>query len=360
MTQEANNKLEKMLEISDEILNNIENSDISFEQILLKCKKLARLRDDFDAIKWFTAELSGYGTNINIPGITRDELERYAGMSGRFTVNIDPKTKEETHKYWTPSVSEIEADIQTNLITLQNTNPPSNFTPAVSKHSYDNIYIGSTASEHVVEKYQDVLNSVQLKRSQISNLIKDYRALLSKIKNNIYNYVLNINLQLRFEHTTESIFQKTKVQVDKKLNEICPDAIKKFIAAYNRLSSDNPEEWSQAMSSCRNVIKEFADFVFPPQKAKYQSRSGDTLDVTDDKYKNRLIAFIDQNTHGDKGKFTKSRIDDLMARIHALNNLLSKGTHVGLDLKDVNICVIDTYLLIGSLLNLVEIKEEKP
>jgi len=360
MTQDTNNKLEKMLEVSDEILNNIENSDISFEQILLKCKKLARLRDDFDAINWFTAELSGYGTNINIPGITRDDIERYAGMSGRFTINIDPTTKKETHKYWTPSVSEIEADIQTNLITLQNTQPPSNFTPAIRKHSFDSRYTGATASEHVVEKYQDVLNNIQIKRSQISNLIKDYRALLSKIKNNIYNYVLNINLQLRFEHTTESIFQKTKIQVDKKLNTICPDAIRKFVAAYNRLSSDNPEEWSQAMSTCRNVLKEFADFVFPPQNEKYRNKNGETLDVADDKYKNRLIAFIDQQTHGDKGKFTKSRLNDLMARIHSLIDLLSKGTHVGLDLQDVNICVIDAYLLIGSLLNLVEIKEEKP
>ena len=213
MTQKASNKLEKMLEISDEILNNIENSDISFEQILLKCQKLARLRDDFDALKWFTAELSGYAANIKIPGITRDDLERYAGMSGRFTINIDPTTKEETHKYWTASVSEIEADIQTNLIALQNTQPPSNFTPAVSKHSYDSMYIGPTAWEHVVEKYQDVLNTIQLKRSQISNLIKNYKALLSKIKNNIYNYVLSINLQLRFEHTTESIFQKTKIHM---------------------------------------------------------------------------------------------------------------------------------------------------
>ena len=360
MTKEASNKLEKMLEISDEVLNNIENSDISFEQILLKCKKLARLRDDFDSINWFTAELSGYGKDVDIPGITREDLERYAGYSGRYTVSIDPKTKEETNKYWTPSVSEIEADIQTNLIALQNTQPPSNFTPAVSKHSYDSMYTGPTASEHVVEKYQDVLNSIQLKREQISGLIKNYKTLLSKIKNNIYNYVLNINLQLRFEHTTESIFQNTKTQVDKKLSDICPDAIKKFVAAYNRLSSDNPEEWSQAMSSCRNVIKDFADFVFPPQKEQYKNKNGETLDVTDDKYKNRLIAFVDQNTHGDKGKLTKARLSDLMARIHTLNDLLSKGTHVGLDLQDVNICVIDTYLLIGSLLNLVEIKDENP
>jgi hypothetical protein len=347
-------KLEKMLEVSDDILNCIENSTIPFEQILLKCKKLARLRDDFDALNWFTVELCGYGKEINITGISIQDKERYAGFSGRYTTTTDPNTKKEVYKYWITSVSEIESDIQTNLINLQNALPPTNFTPAVSKHSFESIYTGPTTNEYVVEKYQDVLNTVQSKRNQLSLAIKNSQSLLSKIKDNVYNYVLRINLQLRFERTTESIFQTTKTTVDKKLDKICPEAIKQFIAAYNRLSSDNREEWSQAMSSCRNILKEFADFVFPAQKEKYKNSNSEMLDVTDDKYKNRLIAFIDQNTSGDKGKFTKARLGDLMSRIHTLNDLLSKGTHVGLDLQDVNICVIDTYMLIGSLLNLIE------
>jgi len=205
----------------------------------------------------------------------------------------------------------------------------------------------------VIEKYQDVLTALGQRKDAISLLIKTYRSLLSKIKNNVYNYILNINLQLRFESVTESIFQETKVSVDKKLAEICPGAMKKFVAAYNRLDSDNPEEWSQAMSSCRNVLKEFADYVFPPQKGHYKKRNGDDLVVSDDKYKNRLLAFIDKNAVGDKNKFLSSRISDLEVRIHILNDLLSKGTHVGLDLQDVKICVLDTYLLIGSLIGMV-------
>lgn len=351
---EQDTKLEKALITSDEILNDIENSDLSFEQILLKCKKLARLRDDYDALNWFTAELSGYGQNVAIAGITREDLEKYAGFSGRYTVSIDPATNNEIRKYWTPSVSEIEADIQTNLIALENLRPPAQFTPAISKHSYDSMYTGPTASEHVVEKYQDVLNALNQKKQSISELIKTYRSLLSKIKNSVYNYVLNINLQLRFESVTESIFQATKVAADKRLSEICPDAMKKFVAAYDRLNSQNPEEWSQAMSSCRNVLKNFADFVFPAQKEHYKKKNGEELIVTDDKYKNRLFAFIDKNSVGDKNKFLSYRTADLESRIHILNDLLSRGTHIGLDVQDVRICVIDTYLLIGSLIGIVQ------
>lgn len=96
--KEQTTKLEKALATSDEILNDIENSDLPFEQILLKCKKLARLRDDFDALNWFTAELNGYGPEVDVPGITRPEPERYARTSGRFTISIDPETKEEVRK----------------------------------------------------------------------------------------------------------------------------------------------------------------------------------------------------------------------------------------------------------------------
>jgi hypothetical protein len=354
MDEDQGTKLEKALTISDEILSDIENTDLTFEQILLKCKKLARLRDDFEALNWFTAELHGYSNDVQIPGITRSDLERYAEMSGRFTVSTNPETQKEERKYWTASVGEIEADIQTNLIALEKLQPPAQFTPAISKSSYQSIYTGPTSSEHVVEKYQDVLNALSQRRHAISILIRNYRALVSKIKNAVYNYVLNINLQLRFETVTESIFQSTKVAVDKRLAEICPGAMKKFVAAYNRLTSDNPEEWSQAMSSCRNVLKEFADYVFPPRKEHYMRKNGEELVVSDDKYKNRLLAFIDMSAAGDKSKFLASRMTDLETRIHTLNDLLSKGTHVGLELQDVRICVLDAYLLIGSLIGFVQ------
>ena len=104
MDEDQGTNLERALTISDEILSDIENTDLTFEQILLKCKKLARLRDDFEALNWFTAELHGYGTDVQIPGITREDLERYAEMSGRFTVSINPETKKEERKYWQPGV----------------------------------------------------------------------------------------------------------------------------------------------------------------------------------------------------------------------------------------------------------------
>ena len=182
--------------------------------------------------------------------------------------------------------------------------------------------------------------------------VKHNKTLLSKIRNSVYNYVLNINLQLKFESITESVFQNTKEVVDKKLATICPEAMKKFLAAYDRLKSNNSEEWSQALSSCRNILKDFADYIFPAQSKPVTLSDSSEVMVTDDKYKNRLLAFIDKELKGNKRRLLLARAADLSNRIHCLNDMLSQGTHEELELTDVNMCVIDTYLLIGSLISI--------
>ena len=236
---------------------------------------------------------------------------------------------------------------------LRSLRPPESFQPAVSKHSFQSVYTGPTSSEYVVEKYSDVLQAIQSQKSTALKQITWATGLLSRIRVNVYNYVLNTNLQLKFENVTESIFQETKEAVDKRLGEISPKIMEKFVAAYDRLLSDNQEEWSQAMSSCRNVLKVFADFVFPAQNDEYIKKNGEKLVVTEDKYKNRLQAFLDSQLSGDKSVWLGSRLSDLERRVHVLNDLLSKGTHTGLSLTDVRLCVLDTYLLIASLLSLI-------
>lgn len=345
------NKTEEMLNLSNEILSDLELGTIPLENIVSKCKKLARMRKDFEAVKWFSLELSGYDKNSIPSGIKQQELFQLAERSGRATLSKDPVTQKEEPHYYISSIPELEAMIATSKTKIDNLRTPETFTPAITKSSDQGFLGGST---WVKESYRDVLNAIRTQQNIISNGITANKSLLSKIRNSIYDYVLAINLQLKFEDITESIFQQTKETVDKKLSLICPEAMKKFLAAYDRLESKNPEEWSQAMSTCRNILKEFADYVFPATKNGYKKTDGETISVTNDKYKNRLIAFIDTKVGGGKKKFLISRVSDLESRIHSLNYLLSKGTHEGLDQIDVNICVLDTYLLVGSLIRIID------
>jgi len=350
MDASERNKVQEMLNLSDEILSDLEMGNLYLENIVSKCKKLARMRDDFEAIKWFTLELNGYNMKSIPPGIKEEELFGFAKRSGRTVLWEDTNSQKEELRYWVASIPELEVGITANKTKLDNLHPPETYTPAITKSADKGIFGGMTFA---TETYGHVITKIRQEQDYLSQEIKNSKSLLAKIRSGIYDYVLSINLQLKFENITESIFQQTKEIVDKKLNEICPEAMKKFLAAYDRLKSKNPEEWSQAMSSCRNVLKEFADYVFPARKEDYK-RGNEMISVTEDKYKNRLLAFIDTKAKGRKNAFLSSRVSDLESRIHSLNDLLSKGTHEGLSQTDVNMCVLDTYLLIGSLIGLID------
>lgn len=350
MSMSYEERAKEALDLSEEILSNLEMGDIHMESIVAKCVKLARLREDSDEVKWLRLELSGYSIGSAPNGINQEDINCFAKRSGRTYIWTEPGTEKQEVKHWPYSITEIESTITSNQEKLRNIKTPDDFTPAVSKASDNGWLSGST---FVQETYRDVLKAVRYEQDKLSESIRGYQALLSRIKSRIYDYVLGVNLQLKLGNITESIFQKTKEIVDKKLMEICPDAIKMFIATYNRMDSSNTEEWSQAMSSCRNVLKEFADNIFPPRSGRYIKRDGEEIEVTDDKYKNRLIAFIDEKTKKLSNEYLESRVEELEKRVHKMNDLLAKGAHGNFGEIDINICIIDTYLLIGSLLSII-------
>jgi hypothetical protein len=339
-------KNKELLELSESILSDLENGK-SLEDVVSRCKKIARLRNDETAIKWFSLELNGYQYN-NLPtGVQSTDVFPIALSAGRGFQYFNETTKTNESRMWPESISSIEATINSNQSALDNLKPPTNYTPAVTKAGDSGFLAGAT---FVQESYRDVLNAIRIQQNNLVSVINSKKTLLSKIRNAVYDYVLAVNLQLKFENITESIFQQTKIKVDKKLQRIDPNIMKKFVAAYDRLSSTNEEEWSQAMSSCRNALKAFVDAVFPAQKENFITKDKRSLEVTDIKVKNRLIAYIDKKTKGNNRKLLIARVSDLESRLHSLEDMLSQGTHEGITKSDVNMCIIETYFLIGSLL----------
>ena len=95
-------RIEHLLALSDEILADFESETLSFEKILAKCKRLARLRDDFEALDWFTLQLNGYAENDPPAGVRRDDLYKFAVRSVRGTIERNPTTPQKEKKYWMP------------------------------------------------------------------------------------------------------------------------------------------------------------------------------------------------------------------------------------------------------------------
>ena len=82
-------KAEVMTALSDEILADLELDKLPFERILSKCIRLARLRNDFESVKWFSLEINGYQRDQLPSGIHVNELFSFALRSTRTTIDRD-------------------------------------------------------------------------------------------------------------------------------------------------------------------------------------------------------------------------------------------------------------------------------
>ena len=150
-------------------------------------------------------------------------------------------------------------------------------------------------------------------------------------------------------------FDIIRERVDELLLDICPDAVEKFMSVYEKLASTSTEDWSLALTSCRRVIKEVADAIFPPQKEKINGRL-----VGEEQYINRLWAFLDQNVvHSSDKDLAKAHVDYLGAFLQKLNDKASKGVHALVTHKEAVRAVLYTYLTLGDILEFADKGVEK-
>ena len=172
--------------------------------------------------------------------------------------------------------------------------------------------------------------------------------IVKNIKNRIYRETTNILIDLKFGGIIETIFEDTKKLVDSKLVIICPNTIEKFTSAYERLRETNPESWAQAVTTCRRILKDFADNIYPPKDDLVDGRK-----VGENEYINRLWAFASENIKSDTNKeLIQSEVEYTGRRINSLYDLTCKGTHADISREEAERAIIRTYLLIGDLIKL--------
>ena len=80
----------------------------------------------------------------------------------------------------------------------------------------------------------------------------------------IYDCVLHVHYELRYSGIAEDIFTRIRGRVDASISKTAPDAIQKLASVYENLKSTNQEDGSNAVHSCRRILQELADTLFPP------------------------------------------------------------------------------------------------
>ncbi|MCF5736433.1 hypothetical protein GIV17_19850 [Pseudomonas syringae] len=152
------------------------------------------------------------------------------------------------------------------------------------------------------------------------------------------------------------MFERIQHKVDKSVAELIPQAVKKLTSVYDNLLSQNTEDWSNAVHSCRRILQDVADVLYPPRASKIINPGPRQREIKlgADNYINRLVAYVEENSASERfEEIVGSHMKYLGERLDSIFQAAQKGSHDVITSQDeADRYVIYTYLVIGDILKL--------
>lgn len=209
-----------------------------------------------------------------------------------------------------------------------------------------------------LEKDQDRYESeaktyVGLERTYIQLRADMSGQLLARIKGRAYGYLCKIENQLLISEASFDIYSARKQRVDRYLKDLAPEVFDQFNVAFRRAIEGGAEANSHALLSCRRIIEAVADVVSPASSTPDIDQDGKSHGLIQSMYINRLIKYLKSTSTG-KALISSmtSNLEEIAARMATLDALANKGVHSDASSREVEWCVIQTYLLVGDILEL--------
>ena len=321
------------LELSNEILRNLELSEIPLSNIALKASRLARLLNDSAYQLIMECEAGGYPSE---PDGVPHHIFELAVLAGRKVQGVNSVTKKLEDQIYQESINAMEEQIRiTDKALLAATDPDDSSQP-----------VGLAIKG----------NSFERQRISGSHDLAVHR--LARSRTIIYRYVLHKHYELKFSGIAGDVFSRIRARVDSAIGAIVPEAVKRITAIYENLRSENPEDWSNAVHGCRRFLQDLADAVFPATDVTRPRRVDDkdiVIKLGKENYINRLVAFIeDRCTSGRFNDIVGSHLDFIGDRLDAVFRAAQKGSHSDiLKKEEADRYVVYTYLIAGDILSLV-------
>jgi DNA uptake protein ComE-like DNA-binding protein len=117
--------------------------------------------------------------------------------------------------------------------------------------------------------------------------------------------------------------------------------------AFKSVASDNPEEWSHALTTCRRFIEELADALYPPRDEQVKDRK-----LGKEQYINRLWAFMDRVIESESNRdLAKAHVDYLGSYLQRTHKVSNKGVHAELMRIEAVKAVFHAYLVAADILD---------
>jgi hypothetical protein len=333
-------KENETLTLAEEILKNIELQEVSLSSIALRCARLARITNNQVAMDLFKFELTGYPKDEK--GYILSSAFAIARFANR---NYFQKNKAGVNgEYMFP---ETIAELENELFAAKEQ----------MKVAFDRDVSIASANpmQHV---YSPAGNTFE--RNSLRQIITEKSKKIDQLRTAYYNYVLGVYYELKFKNISEDIFQKNKIIADKALSEYLPETFEKFVSVYENLESENKEDWANAVHSCRRVLNDLADFIYPADNKQIDIGDGKKIVLNKDNYIARLKEYIKiKSSSKSFARVVGSHLNFIGDRIDSLYGSTNKGTHAKVSQKEAESYVMYTYMLVGNIMDLYTDEDSK-
>lgn len=197
----------------------------------------------------------------------------------------------------------------------------------------------------VEDKYKSL---IKLKKGNdgtyyISNMLEN----INFVKSRAYKYAIELYDKYKFSNAPQTIIDSLKKEVDDKLLDINPGLAEKLMLIFKSVSSNNEEELSQSLTTCRRFIESLADMLYPATKEKINGRL-----LGQQNYINRIWAFMDQSIESESNKeMAKAHVDYLGNWLQKVHKVTNKGVHTNINKLEATKAVIHIYLILADILS---------
>jgi hypothetical protein len=320
-------------------MDQFDDPSVTLAVMLRRCIRIASLRGDAVNLFWLTIETRDNTADSPTPrkGLAeRLSAEWSAQQRSQFLAPemeawMDRRAMPDGKNVYGMSIQNIEDHVREIRAQEASLIPPPGMTP---------LDLGLRMLD--IDKTRPKLLEVRLPLERI----------LARTRQRLWEFLIETEHELTFGEASAETFDRLRSYVDQQLTVLAPPALEQFQAAYRRLKEGTPEARAHAVTSCRRVLKTFANLVYPPGDA-VTGADGNTRQMTEDKFINRLLQFVTEavGSHSN-GAVVAASVEDVGRRVAALNDLASKGVHDEVGEYEVDSCVVQTYLVIADLLRI--------
>lgn len=265
--------------------------------------------------------------------ITEGRMPLYTVLlkASRLSLLLDLPKNVDLFKEWAKYAEQNQFVVDTFRSSMESAKDPDVSIASANPSEFVNGGFGSRQNGNTIER--------NYLRSEATKVV----GYLAKYRTETYTFVSGVNSSWQFGNVAETIFDKKRKRVEPVLERIFPDTSQRLNSIEQNLRSTNPEDWKNAVSSCRALLMDIADIVNP---AKDKDDKG--------KYINRLKDYVSPKVQsGTKKKLLKTYFDELKARIEYTMDLTQGSAHQSRPLlTEAEDVVLNTYLVIAELMQL--------